>query len=102
LGPVIVDLNLPDMSGFEVLRSLRVSKVKTPVLILTGLGLDKETKRVCRRQAVASRECDEVWVGSNTHCFRRFQDGPKDLLAGLSHAEGAGPSDRIGFVGSWW
>src|ERR1019366_1698977 len=27
-----------DMSGFEVLRSLRVSKVKTPTLILSGLA----------------------------------------------------------------
>ena len=35
---ILLDLNLPDMSGFEVLRSLRVSKVKTPILILTGLG----------------------------------------------------------------
>jgi len=26
------------MSGFEVLRSLRVSKVKTPILILSGLA----------------------------------------------------------------
>src|ERR671930_640999 len=26
---ILLDLNLPDMSGFEVLRSLRVSKVKT-------------------------------------------------------------------------
>jgi two-component system cell cycle response regulator CtrA len=26
------------MSGFEVLRSLRISKVKTPTLILSGLG----------------------------------------------------------------
>jgi two-component system, cell cycle response regulator CtrA len=26
------------MSGYKVLRSLRVSKVKTPILILTGLG----------------------------------------------------------------
>jgi two-component system, cell cycle response regulator CtrA len=33
-----LDVNLPDMSGFEVLRSLRVSKVKTPILILTGLA----------------------------------------------------------------
>ena len=36
---IMLDLNLPDMSGFEVLRSLRVSKVKTPILILTGLAL---------------------------------------------------------------
>jgi two-component system, cell cycle response regulator CtrA len=34
---IVLDLNLPDMSGFEVLRTLRVSKVKTPILILTGL-----------------------------------------------------------------
>jgi two-component system cell cycle response regulator CtrA len=33
---ILLDLNLPDMSGFEVLRSLRVSRVKTPVLILSG------------------------------------------------------------------
>jgi two-component system cell cycle response regulator CtrA len=35
---ILLDLNLPDMSGLEVLRSLRVSKVKTPILILSGLG----------------------------------------------------------------
>jgi DNA-binding response OmpR family regulator len=35
---ILLDLNLPDMSGLEVLRSLRVSKVKTPILILTGLA----------------------------------------------------------------
>ena len=34
---ILLDLNLPDMSGFEVLRSLRASKVKTPILILTGV-----------------------------------------------------------------
>jgi two-component system, cell cycle response regulator CtrA len=35
---ILLDLNLPDMSGFEVLRSLRVSKVKTPILILSGVS----------------------------------------------------------------
>ena len=35
---ILLDLNLPDMSGFEVLRSLRVSKVETPTLILSGLA----------------------------------------------------------------
>ena len=35
---ILLDLNLPDMSGFEVLRSLRVSKVHTPILILSGLA----------------------------------------------------------------
>jgi two-component system, cell cycle response regulator CtrA len=40
---ILIDLNLPDMSGFEVLRSLRVSKVKTPILILSGAA-DVEDK----------------------------------------------------------
>src|SRR4051812_17570225 len=35
---ILLDLSLPDMSGFEVLRSLRVSKVHTPILILSGLN----------------------------------------------------------------
>jgi len=35
---ILLDLNPPDMSGLEVLRSLRVSKVKTPILIFFGLA----------------------------------------------------------------
>ena len=35
---IMLDLNLPDMSGFEVLRSLRASKVNTPILILSGMA----------------------------------------------------------------
>src|ERR1700693_5314856 len=35
---ILLDLSLPDMSGFEVLRSLRASKVKTPILILSGMA----------------------------------------------------------------
>ena len=42
---IILDLNLPDMSGFQVLRTLRVSKVKTPILILSGLvGIEDKVK----------------------------------------------------------
>jgi two-component system, cell cycle response regulator CtrA len=42
---ILLDLNLPDMSGFEVLRSLRVSKVNTPILILSGLaGIEDKVK----------------------------------------------------------
>jgi two-component system cell cycle response regulator CtrA len=34
---ILLDLKLPDMSGFDVLRSLRVAKVRTPILILSGI-----------------------------------------------------------------
>jgi two-component system cell cycle response regulator CtrA len=33
---VILDLQLPDCSGLEVLRALKLSKVRAPVLILSG------------------------------------------------------------------
>src|SRR5918995_5977622 len=37
-GLILLDLNLPDISGYEVLRSLRVNRIRTPVLILSGLA----------------------------------------------------------------
>ena len=33
---ILLDINLPDMTGLEVLRQLRLSKIDTPILILSG------------------------------------------------------------------
>ncbi len=35
---ILLDLNLPDMHGYDVLKKLRTAKVGTPVLILSGIG----------------------------------------------------------------
>src|SRR6056297_1293045 len=33
---MLLDINLPDMNGFDVLRQLRLARVETPILILSG------------------------------------------------------------------
>jgi two-component system cell cycle response regulator CtrA len=42
---VVLDLMLPDMHGYEVLKKLRADKVNVPILILSGLSeLDSKIK----------------------------------------------------------
>jgi two-component system cell cycle response regulator CtrA len=40
---ILLDLDLPDMHGHEVLRQLRLSRIETPILILSGSD-DTENK----------------------------------------------------------
>ncbi len=35
---IVLDLGLPDMEGYEVVRRLRAARVETPVLILSGMA----------------------------------------------------------------
>ena len=42
---ILLDLNLPDMSGLDVLRQLRVAKINTPIMILSGTAeIDTKVK----------------------------------------------------------
>src|SRR6202050_1698331 len=67
---ILLGLNLPDMSGFEVLRSLRVSKVRTPTLILSGLaGIEDKVRGFV--------------FGAADHMTKPF---PKDELVARIHA----------------
>lgn len=40
---IVLDINLPDINGHEVLRQLRLARIETPILILSGLD-DTENK----------------------------------------------------------
>jgi CheY-like chemotaxis protein len=55
---ILLDLNLPDMSGYEVLRSLRLAKIKTPILILSGMAGIEDKVRGLERPCTI---CDQLW-----------------------------------------
>ena len=63
---ILLDLNLPDMSGYEVLRALRVSKIKTPILILSGMGgIDDKVQAPAGSQSRFSTESEDT-LGSGS------------------------------------
>ena len=67
---ILLDLNLPDISGFEVLRSLRVSRVRTPILILSG-------------QASTVDKVKGLGIGADDYLTKPFH---KDELVARIHA----------------
>jgi two-component system cell cycle response regulator CtrA len=67
---VLLDLTPPNVPGFKVLRTLRASKVKTPVLILSGL-------------AGIEDKCKGLGLGADDYMTKPFQ---KDELVARIHA----------------
>lgn len=64
---ILLDLNLPDMHGYDVLKKLRTAKVKTPIMILSavsevaskvclfGLGADEYLTKPFHRDELIAR-----------------------------------------------
>lgn len=45
---VLLDLHMPDMDGFEVLKYIRSRTDETPVIIISGVGTQKDTTKALR------------------------------------------------------
>ena len=67
---IVLDLQLPDMSGFEVLKSLRLAKVQTPILILSG-------------NAIIEAKVKALGCGADDYMTKPFH---KDELVARIHA----------------
>ena len=57
---ILLDLNLPDMSGFDVLRKLRVSKVTFPAPCVTGVSRPQSEKPVASKTSLSNVPEDSV------------------------------------------
>ena len=98
---IVLDLSLPDMSGFEVVRTLRQAKITTPVVILSGSAVVEDKIRALRCGAddymtkpfhgeeLAARLRTLV-RRSKGHCDARICFGPMtlDLAAKTLEADG--------------
>ena len=45
---VLLDLHMPEVDGFEVLKAIRVRSDDTPVIIISGVGTQKDTTKALR------------------------------------------------------
>jgi two-component system cell cycle response regulator CtrA len=48
---IVLDLSLPDMSGFEVVRTLRQANIPTPVVVLSGSAVVEDKIRALKAGA---------------------------------------------------
>ena len=79
---IILDLMLPDIDGYEVLRRLRSSQVKTPVLILSGLNeIDDKVKGLgFGADDYLTKPCNKVELMARIHAIVRRSHGHSDSV----------------------
>ena len=106
---ILLDLNLPDISGYEVVRALRLAKVKTPILILSGLagtedkvkglglGADDYLTKPFHRDEVVARIHAIVRRAIGCHDRRSRRQPRREKCRGWRRA---GASDRQGISDS--
>lgn len=98
---IVLDLQLPDMTGFEVLKALRLEKVKTPILILSGnavveakvkalgIGADDYMTKPFHREELLAR-IQAVMRRSKGHCQSAITTGrlQVDVEAKIAQVDG--------------
>ena len=79
---IILDLLLPDMEGYEVLRRLRSSHIETPVLILSGLTTpDKKVKGFgCGADDYLTKPFDRTELIARVNAIVRRSKGHSDPI----------------------
>ncbi|MDP6829378.1 MAG: response regulator [Alphaproteobacteria bacterium] len=74
---IVLDLNLPDMHGYEVLQRLRAAAIDTPILILSAMAEPDDKTRA-------------LGFGADDYLTKPFDRG--ELIARIRKLAATGPS----------
>lgn len=79
---VILDVMLPDMDGFDVLRRMRSANLKTPVLLLSGLDAESDKLRGFRSGAddYLTKPFSKSELVARIHAIVRRANGHSDSV----------------------
>ncbi len=79
---IVLDLMLPDIDGLEVLRRLRTAKVRTPILILSGLSQanDKVTALTAGADDYLTKPFDKEELIARIQAIVRRSNGHSDAI----------------------
>ena len=92
---IVLDLMLPDISGFEVLRKLRAAQVYTPILILSALS-SPEHKAKGRHLGADDYMTKPFHKGQLVACLQALVDSPtgRETLGAQAEMVSVNPTDR--------
>ncbi len=79
---IILDLMLPDIDGFEVLRRMRTARVRTPILILSGLSQsdDKVKALTAGADDYLTKPFDKAELIARIQAIVRRSNGHSDAI----------------------
>jgi two-component system cell cycle response regulator CtrA len=77
---ILLDLNLPDLSGLELLRALRAAKITTPVLIVFGLAGIEEKVKSLGAEGYMTKPLNKEELVARVHAVVRRARGPAQTV----------------------
>jgi CheY-like chemotaxis protein len=90
---ILLDLNLPDMSGYEVLRTLRVARVKTPIHSSTSPSAPAWVAE-CSSMASSCTACS-IPRSATSWCHRRKTPPPSSRPATAHFTKAASKATSV-------
>jgi two-component system cell cycle response regulator CtrA len=104
---ICLDLNLPDMHGYDVLKKLRTAKVATPVLILSGVSeMDSRCGRWASARTITSPSRSTAtswWRASTRSCAvqgpQPVGDQDRQAVGEPRRQDGRGGRSRVHLTG---